>query len=268
MHYRSAVGTDLTTDCSCLGLGNLTAAQSVCFLQAVCQLDTQGILQQPSLRQTSLWLLMSLLCGRPTITVGRFERVSNNISFTRLKHEAAWCSTFSCLGTSQTRDSVGFQVDRMISACCAFMKYIKSIKETTHKVAKTSSTAHDRFRPTNSGSSDSRSPLVSVNLMFYLNPNWTNYTHLQSNLFFTRGPTESRVYAILQLNVLHTGRLMFQWARYSEYRSIFHKGNCSQGWWKLFDSPRPVSPFPFELIRVQPRWSLAAFWADGPSTDY
>ncbi|KER25168.1 hypothetical protein T265_14264, partial [Opisthorchis viverrini] len=27
----------------------------------------------------------------------------------RLKHEAAWCSTFSCLRTSQTRDSAGFQ---------------------------------------------------------------------------------------------------------------------------------------------------------------
>ncbi|KAG5448021.1 hypothetical protein CSKR_106608 [Clonorchis sinensis] len=28
----------------------------------------------------------------------------------QLKHEAAWCSTFSCLETSQTRDSAGFQV--------------------------------------------------------------------------------------------------------------------------------------------------------------
>ncbi|KER27411.1 hypothetical protein T265_05518 [Opisthorchis viverrini] len=28
----------------------------------------------------------------------------------RLKHEAVWCSTFSCLRTSQTRDSAGFQV--------------------------------------------------------------------------------------------------------------------------------------------------------------
>ncbi|KER32947.1 hypothetical protein T265_01040 [Opisthorchis viverrini] len=28
----------------------------------------------------------------------------------RLKHEAAWGSTFSCLRTSQTRDSAGFQV--------------------------------------------------------------------------------------------------------------------------------------------------------------
>ncbi|KAG5452830.1 hypothetical protein CSKR_109003 [Clonorchis sinensis] len=52
-------------------------------------------------------------------------------------------------------------------------------------VAENSSTAHDRFRPSTSGSSGRRSPRVSVNLMFYLNPNWTvfeKYTHLQINL--------------------------------------------------------------------------------------
>ncbi|KAG5442271.1 hypothetical protein CSKR_100145 [Clonorchis sinensis] len=56
-------------------------------------------------------------------------------------------------------------------------------------VAGNSSTAHDRFRPSTSGSSGRRSPRVSVNLMFYLNPNWTNfdkYTHLQINLVFAR----------------------------------------------------------------------------------
>ncbi|KER24108.1 hypothetical protein T265_08150 [Opisthorchis viverrini] len=36
------------------------------------------------------------------------------------------------------------------------------------------------------------------------------YTHLQINLVFTNDSTESLVYNILQLNVLHTGRLMFQ----------------------------------------------------------
>ncbi|KAG5444929.1 Arrestin [Clonorchis sinensis] len=40
------------------------------------------------------------------------------------------------------------------------------------QVAENSSTAHDRFRPS-WGSSGRRSPRVSVNLMFYLNPNWT-----------------------------------------------------------------------------------------------
>ncbi|KER29782.1 hypothetical protein T265_03691 [Opisthorchis viverrini] len=70
------------------------------------------------------------------------------------------------------------------------------IKETTHKVAENSSTAHDRFHPS-WGSSDRRSPRVSVNLMFYLNPNWTvfeKYTHLQINLVYTRDSTESLVY--------------------------------------------------------------------------
>ncbi|KAG5455325.1 hypothetical protein CSKR_105128 [Clonorchis sinensis] len=54
-----------------------------------------------------------------------------------------------------------------------------------HKVAENSSTAHHRFRPSSSGSSGRHSPRVSVNLMFYLNPKWTdfdNYTHFQINL--------------------------------------------------------------------------------------
>ncbi|KER28095.1 hypothetical protein T265_05006 [Opisthorchis viverrini] len=51
--------------------------------------------------------------------------------------------------------------------------------------------------------------------------NCHKYTHLQINLVFTRDPTESLVYDILQLKVLHTGRLMFQLARYLRYRSIF-----------------------------------------------
>ncbi|KAG5449686.1 Actin-1 [Clonorchis sinensis] len=43
-----------------------------------------------------------------------------------------------------------------------------------HQVAEHSSTAHDRFRPSR-GSSVRRSPRVSVNLMLYLNPNWTDF---------------------------------------------------------------------------------------------
>ncbi|KAG5446285.1 hypothetical protein CSKR_110326 [Clonorchis sinensis] len=57
-----------------------------------------------------------------------------------------------------------------------------------HQVAENSSTDHDRFRPS-WGSSGRRSPRVSVNLMFYLNPNWTvfeKYTHLHINLVFAR----------------------------------------------------------------------------------
>ncbi|KAG5452085.1 hypothetical protein CSKR_111127, partial [Clonorchis sinensis] len=84
--------------------------------------------------------------------------------------------------------------------------------ETTQKVAENSSTAHDRFRPS-WGSSGRRSSRVFVNLMFYLNPSRTDfdkYTHLQINLVFTGDSTESLVYDVLQLNVLHTDCLMVQ----------------------------------------------------------
>ncbi|KER26349.1 hypothetical protein T265_06394 [Opisthorchis viverrini] len=87
--------------------------------------------------------------------------------------------------------------------------------ETTHKVAENSSTANDRFRPS-WGSSGRRSLRVSVSLMIYLNPNCTVFekcTHLRINLVFTGDSIESLVYDILQLNVLHTGRLQQPSAR-------------------------------------------------------
>ncbi|KER30273.1 hypothetical protein T265_03227 [Opisthorchis viverrini] len=97
-------------------------------------------------------------------------------------------------------------VDR--SQLCTPLDYVQRMlspmKETTHKVAENSSTAHDRFRPS-WGSSGRRSPRVSINLMSYLNPNWIvleKYTHLQITLIFTRNSTESLVYDVLQLNVL------------------------------------------------------------------
>ncbi|KER26989.1 LOW QUALITY PROTEIN: hypothetical protein T265_13898 [Opisthorchis viverrini] len=176
-----------------------------------------------------------------------------------MKHKVTWCSTFSCLDTSQIRGSAGFHVaensstaqDRFRPSCgssvwfsretqlnLSFMifynwmcctqatssfswhdirdiaeyfhrgnysqiyicnvlltsvvrkfdaKTVVLVKETTHKVAENSSTAHDRFRPS-WGSSGRHSPRVSVN------PNWTvfeKYTHLQINLVFMRDSTES-----------------------------------------------------------------------------
>ncbi|KAG5444958.1 hypothetical protein CSKR_112142 [Clonorchis sinensis] len=50
----------------------------------------------------------------------------------------------------------------------------------TLPVAENFSTAHDRFRPS-WGSSGRRSPRVSVNLMFYLNPNWTVFREPHSS---------------------------------------------------------------------------------------
>ncbi|KER21238.1 hypothetical protein T265_10398 [Opisthorchis viverrini] len=49
---------------------------------------------------------------------------------------------------------------------------------------------------------------------------FSKYTNLQINLVFARDSNESLVHDNLQLNVLHTGRLMIQLARYSRYRSI------------------------------------------------
>ncbi|KAG5445492.1 hypothetical protein CSKR_100980 [Clonorchis sinensis] len=39
----------------------------------------------------------------------------------QLEHEAAWCSTFSCLDTSQTRDSTGFQMSPSQNQICLQM---------------------------------------------------------------------------------------------------------------------------------------------------
>ncbi|KER28511.1 hypothetical protein T265_13559, partial [Opisthorchis viverrini] len=78
---------------------------------------------------------------------------------------------------------------------------------------------------------DRRSCRVSVDLTFYLNSNWTvfdKHTNLQINLVFTRDSTESLVCDILQLNMLHTGRLMFQLARYSRYRNFARVENVTR----------------------------------------
>ncbi|KAG5454544.1 hypothetical protein CSKR_104902 [Clonorchis sinensis] len=55
------------------------------------------------------------------------------------------------------------------------------LQPTSHKVAENSSTAHYRFRPS-WGSSGRRSPRVAVNLMFYLNPNWTDFEKFSATL--------------------------------------------------------------------------------------
>ncbi|KER25288.1 LOW QUALITY PROTEIN: hypothetical protein T265_14237 [Opisthorchis viverrini] len=80
-------------------------------------------------------------------------------------------------------------------------------KETTHKVAENYPTAHDRFHP--SWGSGRHTRRVSVDLMFYLNPNWTvfeKYTQLQINLVFTRDSAESLVYDILSRSIFHLFR--------------------------------------------------------------
>ncbi|KAG5443162.1 hypothetical protein CSKR_108506, partial [Clonorchis sinensis] len=122
----------------------------------------------------------------------------------QLEHEAAWCSTFTCLKTSQTGDSAGFQ------AVSCFSWY--DIRDITVYFDK------------GNYLQGRRGPRVSVNLMFYLNPNWTdvdNYIHLKIIMVFRGSSFESLVYNILQLNALDKGRLLSQLRRFSRYHSIF-----------------------------------------------
>ncbi|KAG5451004.1 hypothetical protein CSKR_105243 [Clonorchis sinensis] len=56
-----------------------------------------------------------------SITLDPAELQSMKRLTTQLKHEAAWCSTFSCLETSQTRDSAGFQASLSQNQICLQM---------------------------------------------------------------------------------------------------------------------------------------------------
>ncbi|KAG5443473.1 hypothetical protein CSKR_101031 [Clonorchis sinensis] len=87
-------------------------------------------------------------------------------------------------------ESPVFDVSRQLNVLhqAASCSSCYDIRDIAIHVAENSSTAHDRFRPS-WGSSGRRSPRVSVNLMFYLNPNCTvfeKYTHLHINLVFAR----------------------------------------------------------------------------------
>ncbi|KER25852.1 hypothetical protein T265_06767 [Opisthorchis viverrini] len=93
---------------------------------------------------------------------------------------------------------------------------IEALLETTHKVAEN----FDSPPPVSpflgliryAQSPSFRQPYV------LLEPKSRNKLICVSICFFTRDPTESLVYDILQLNVLHTGRPMFQLVRYSRHR--------------------------------------------------
>ncbi|KER25167.1 hypothetical protein T265_07329 [Opisthorchis viverrini] len=62
--------------------------------------------------------------------------------------------------------------------------------------------------------------LMAVMAARYGNARCREIRYLQINLVFTRDSSESLIYDILQLNVLHTNRLMIQLARYSGFRSL------------------------------------------------
>ncbi|KER20673.1 LOW QUALITY PROTEIN: hypothetical protein T265_15260 [Opisthorchis viverrini] len=136
---------------------------------------------------------------------------------------ATWCPpTTSRPQTQIDHIAISYRWRGSITDCRSFWN---TFVDSDHALVRSRfALPQDRFRPSVSGSSDRRSPRASVNPMIYLNPNCTvfeKYTHLQINLVFTTDSTESLVYDILQLNVMHTGRLMIQLARYSRYPSIF-----------------------------------------------
>ncbi|KER32390.1 hypothetical protein T265_12822, partial [Opisthorchis viverrini] len=64
-------------------------------------------------------------------------------------------------------------------------------------------------KPLSSSDISAPSNLIKI-VVFHNTRTLLNYTHFQINLVFTRDSTESLIYDVLQLNVLHTGRLMFQ----------------------------------------------------------
>ncbi|KER31939.1 hypothetical protein T265_01874 [Opisthorchis viverrini] len=91
------------------------------------------------------------------------------------------------------------------------------MNETVHKVVKHSSTAHDRPRPS-WGLSGRRSPRTDFD----------KCTHLQINLVFTGNSTESLVYDIPQLNILHNSRLIFQLVRHSSVEIFYYRKRQNQ----------------------------------------
>ncbi|KER32223.1 hypothetical protein T265_12825, partial [Opisthorchis viverrini] len=143
--------------------------------------------------------------------------------------------------------------------------------ETTHKVAENTSTTHDRFRPS-WGSSGKRGPRVSVDLMSYLNPNWTvfeKYTHLQINLIFRlsrrhgqsgwsadlltgRSVVRTRL-PPLDFPCLGSGdpaaASCYSWHDIRDIAVYFHKGNYSQNLRSVF-SNLDLGDFLAQVVRA------------------
>ncbi|KER20316.1 hypothetical protein T265_11099 [Opisthorchis viverrini] len=114
-------------------------------------------LTQSPMSVTSIQPVDSSICDLP----GRFCFQSMRIVFlNRLQISTDNVIPVQLLIRSPPHDLVG--------TISEISQYI-FIRETTHKVAENSSTAHDQFRPSSSGSSGRRSPRVSINLIFYLN---------------------------------------------------------------------------------------------------
>ncbi|KAG5451363.1 hypothetical protein CSKR_105311, partial [Clonorchis sinensis] len=122
--------------------------------------------------------------------------------------------------TCNPAESPVFDVSRQLNVLhqAASCSSCYDIRDIAIHVAENSSTAHERFRPS-WGSSGRRSPRVSVNLMFYLNPNSTDfdkYTHLHINLVFARDSPGTQ----LNLPPIHVSvATIFEISRYMYIRN-------------------------------------------------
>ncbi|KER33621.1 hypothetical protein T265_00512 [Opisthorchis viverrini] len=86
--------------------------------------------------------------------------------------------------------------------------------------------------------------LPSAQSVFSLTCDYFNkYTQLRINLVFTGDSVEPLVFMIFFNRMCCTQvASCFSWFDIRDITVYFHEGSDSQGCWKLFDSPQPVSP--------------------------
>ncbi|KAG5446781.1 hypothetical protein CSKR_105550 [Clonorchis sinensis] len=106
----------------------------------------------------------------------RWPGATHSVAWRHHKRGFSWVPATKCA-------ALGCPMSQLLR----YSRYCDTCIDVMHKVAENSPTTHDRFRPS-WGSSGRCSPRVPVNLMFYLNLNWTDcgkYTQLQISLVFT-----------------------------------------------------------------------------------
>ncbi|KER30052.1 hypothetical protein T265_13248, partial [Opisthorchis viverrini] len=116
----------------------------------------------------------------PTMVVG-CRNVFSKLAWATWQNPSLRAYYYDLITKTTITTNTGFRPSHVsVGMIFEISRYI-FIRETTPESAENSSTAHDRFRPYSWGSSGRRSPRVSVDLIIYMNPNWTvfeKYTHL------------------------------------------------------------------------------------------
>ncbi|KER33182.1 hypothetical protein T265_00879 [Opisthorchis viverrini] len=163
---------------TCLGLGSLTVSQPLYFLWVARQLGSERVLQ-----------LNDFSPNRKKITndQGSLSRGvhSDPQFFHHIKRSPLSVRLVSKPRRPPNRASAALSQPTW--------EFISPATTTTSEpdVVGNSSTAHERFRPS-WGLSRRRSPRVSVNLMFYLNPSWN--TLIRKSICFSERLTWKLVY--------------------------------------------------------------------------